>query len=832
MENPTDQTLNTALKAYSMMMDAIGKITTIQIERGEKVTLTDNIYNAIVKYAEDNNYAIVDQFGREYNKDLSQFKALSPFATDDYIFRATHGGLETEGTYEQNVALDVLRGDLYFMDKTIAKQTQDMFYTRDPSDIKRFANVTKNIIVKLIMANPAKFVSRMTNFSMFDLNSSLMTGNFDMVSKLPQITRDISGYLQSNGEYCPDSLREFMDVTGVDPLRNQTFYGESARTSKNPYLNFVGKEFTAQHIANRYALWLSIKETLDKNGGDVSSIYDKLGNSYYLKDQLQDLANNMDDTIQGTDLGNSTNSRIAAFIVSNAYGTYEDMPGLAGSMSKHGFMFTTFPMALVRFAQREIRSGASVVKEIFTGKANSASLKYLGRQVGSLLSLVAIQAALQIIPALLVADGDEEKEKELVEDVIENDTSIDMFQSILLGDAVFNTSTTWNPFYGVKKIFADPIIKAIKNNEDGDSEHKALKILGDSLATYFNENVWNRLNPLITTIPNSIIPTNNWTNPYGNQGNDFFDNLSRRSLSYAMGTNGANAFVNTLKTAPYEEDRNFIETLGYGFENALREELGNSKSYRSNWKNYNNALSIIYDYKKATDSDSYNSSVNNFDQDFYSGLKAKLKNAMKIKSSPTAIYNIIKEAIDSRATKSEILAALSSVSVRIKIQKMADQDQFFNSLSQRQYNVIKSALAYEDSIFPDLDDLYAETVEQKAMDEFNRNPKPEFKYVGSSLKTYSYNYPTYRSSNYKYKNRNHYYNNVNRWNTNSYSKNKYRNAASNPTSTYSDMLKAMSSGVSTDIWGNQTRHYTDGTEYKVRQQGMPFPGGNNNGSNY
>lgn len=820
MNNPQDLIVDNALKAYSIMMDAIGKITTIQIQSGAKVTLTDEIYNGITKYAEDNGYVIVDQFGREYNKDLSQFKALSPFATDDYIFRLTHGDLATEGTYEQNVALDALRGDLYFMDPTVAKHTQGMFYTREPSEIKKVTNVVKNLAVRLIMNNPIKFVSRMFNFSMFDLNSSLMTGNFGMITKVPQMAREISGYLQSNGEYCPDSLREFMNVTGVDPLKEQTFYGESSKTSKDPYSNFIGKQFTAQHLANRYALWLDIKETLDNNGCNVESIIPRLGNSYYLKDQIREMADNMKTEIAG--IGEqSASSRIAAFIVSNAYGTYNDMPGLAKSMSNHGFIFTTFPMALVRFARNEVLSGATVVKEIFTGTADTNTLKYMGRQVGSLASLALIQFLFQVLPALLSGDDDEDK-KELVEAAIKDDASLDLFQSVLLDDAVYNTSTVWNPFYGAKNIFIKPAADAIKNGKANDET--ALQIVGDTFANYFRDNVWNRLNPIYTTIPNAIIPTNKWTNPYGNQGTNFFDNLARRSLSYSMGTSGANAFINSIQSSKYDDDRNFIEKLGYCFNNAIQEEAGNSKSFKSDWKNYNSALSIIYQYAKESDKTTYDPTSSSFDKNYKTGLKARLKNAMHVKSSPSVIYKIIKEALDSHASKEEVREAIRSVSVRVQISKLVNQNEFFDSLSQKDYNTVKSALAYEDSIFPNLDDLYDES-QREIISRETSNKKASFKYVGS-IKSYGYNYPTYTSSTYKQSRKNYRYNNLNNWNTNTYNKNKYRQQMLNPTDTYNQMRQNQAYGTSKDVWGNETRHYTDGTTYQVRQQGMPFPGGN------
>jgi len=827
LANPQDKILDRALKGYAAMMDIVGKITTIQIERGEKTTVTDEIYQAITKYANEHDLAIVDQFGRKYDKDLSQFKALTPFATDDYIFRATHGGLATEGTYEQNVALDALRGDLYFMNRTVADATQKMFYTREPSQISKFANTVKSYATRLIMANPAKFVSRIINFSMFDLNSSLLTGNWSMVKELPKITKELSGYLQSNGEYCPDSLREFMNVTGIDPLKDQqVFYGETIGGAKTAYGKWIGKQFTAQHLANRYALWLSIKNTIDNEG--IDSVYSKLGNSYYLKDQIKEMYENMKTTESEDSLSSSASARIAAMVVANQYGTYNDMPGLAGSMSQHGFMFTTFPMALLRFAKNEIRSGAFAIKEIFTGAADTATLKYLGRQLGSLISVVAIQAALQILPALLIANGDKDEEKELVEEVIKNDTSLDLFQSILLNDAVYNTSTLWNPIYGVKSMVANPIIDAVEKNKDNTSDGKALQIFGDALATYFNQNIWNRINPLVTTIPNIVIPKNDWINPYGNQGTDFFDNLARKTLSYALGTNGANAFMNTVDSAKYDDDANFINTLGNGLNNALREELGNSKSYKSSWKNYNNAISIIYDYKKASDSSSYDVTSANFDKNLYSGLKAKLKNAMKIKSSPVVIYNIIKEALDQNVSKNEIKSAIAAVSVRIQIQRLANKQDFFNSLSQKDYNSVKSALAYEDSIFPNLDDLYVETVEQEQQHKINTST-PSFSYT-SSLKTYGYNYPTYQtysSNNYRRSYKNNYYNNLSNWNTNTYKKKyQYNQQCSNPINTYNQAMNNINYGVSTDIWGNQTRHYTDGTEYTVRQQGMPFPGGN------
>lgn len=829
MANPQDATLDSAIKAYTVMMDIVGKITTIQIERGEKTTLTDGIYDSITKYAEEHGLVITDQFGREYNKDLSQFKALSPYATDDYIFRLTHGECGIEGTYEQNVALDALRGDLYFMDATVAKHTQKLFYTREPSLLKKITKTIGNLAIKFVMANPVKFPTRMLNFSMFDLSSSIASGNFETVKFLPQVTKEIGAYLQSNGKYCAESLREFMDITGVDPLSNQVSVGERYTQSKNPYLNFVGKQFTAQHLANRYAMYLSLKQTLDNNGGKVESIYSRLGNSYYLKDKLQKIADNMKNDISGTNVKSNSSSRIAAMIVSNTYGTYGDMPGIAGDLSAHGFIFTTFPLALVRFARNEIRSGAFAAKEIFTGTADSSTLKWLGRQVGSISTLVIAQVLLQMLPVWLMED-DEEDKKEMIDSILSDDASIELFSSILLDDTVMNTSTVWNPYYGVKNLVANPLINAIKNHKDDDDSSKAMNIFGDTIGNYFNQNIWNKLNPAFTMIPDALLPKNSFTNPYGNQGENFFDNLARKALGYSMGTKGANAFMNTMQTDKYNED-NFVTTLGRGFENALIEELGNSKSFKSDWKNYNNALNIIYEYKSLSNKDTYNTNMNSeFNKEYYDGLKSKLRNAMHIKASPTTIYNIIREAINNNVSKKEIKSAITAVSIRAQLQRLSNQADFYASLSQKEYNSIKSALAYEDRIFPNLDELYDEVSELNAKQiAKTKSIEGSFKKTNNSLNEFFYNYPTLYSSNtYKPTYKNHYYNNVNNWNTNTYSKNKYYNRNTTPLDTYNSMRNITDYGTSKDIWGTETQHYKDGTSYVKRDRGFsPFDLGGN-----
>ena len=139
---------------------------------------------------------------------------------------------------------------------------------------------------------------------------------------------------------------------------------------------------------------------------------------------------------------------------------------------------------------------------------------------------------------------------------------------------------------------------------------------------------------------------------------------------------------------------------------------------------------------------------------------------------------------------------------------------------------MKSALAYEDENFSFLDDILDDLDYEyrKAKDKEESSYTPYQKTISSILRDRYYNVPkVYNNSRYyvprsylnfvqNYVNNNNYKNRGYEWNKNS-----------SPVDVYNQMMNTVDYGTSTDVWGNTTKHYKDGSSYTVRQPGVsPF----------
>jgi len=295
-----------------------------------------------------------------------------------------------------------------------------------------------------------------------------------------------------------------------------------------------------------------------------------------------------------------------------------------------------------------------------------------------------------------------------------------------------------------------------------------------------------------------------------------------------MGSANANALFDYYQTADATTDQGLLEKLRNGMEYAFSNKFANTKEAKSEHRNYKKAFSILYEYKNATSKIKADADYETRDSKYFSNLKSDLQNAMQYMNDADALYRVIQSYVEKGVALSTIKSAINSISLKRQIISLGDYNSFMNSLSPKDKAVIKSAIAYEDYSYPFLDDIYDDIATQYQREKAKSN-NYYAKSISSILRNMSYNTPKNYKYSYNtskaYRNYSNYTDFIKRYLNSVAYQNKYKNVAS-PMEAYDQARQAQAYGTSKDIWGNETRHYTDGTEYAVRQPGMPLLGGN------
>lgn len=760
--NPDEQeTIRKMLLIKSSQLDAIVKLSALQSDKDNKSnTVKQNIlvtiFNEINEIAKSKGYALVDRYGRKIDIDNGKdWYSLSEHSAEHWVTIARYTS-SYEGGRKANAALDMISGDLYFMDSVAAERLLDTTFTRvEPGKITKFANAVKNISTNLIMASPIKLLSRMLNFSLSDIGFAL-TADRKIGLALPKAMRDIRQFKQSKGTVVDPNLKAYMSL--VDTGEGM-FYGEQMKRLKgnnivSKYLNFTNDMFNMQTMFVRYAMFNDLSKRFEKYGDGIIPAHE-FGASYKNADAINKITS---DKLVGLDGVEITRAhKIAAKIVADTFGNNNDMPYIARKLSQKGFMFTTFPLALVRFGMNTLSSTALAVRDAFTANryGNSGSAwKHLALQGVSLVTIYALAAAVQIATnsdtrealwdAITGEELDEEQEKELKSFLFQDGGTVLPFESLLSGETKKNRSLFINPYASLKQMFIDPFANAAegKTNFGTDSEVEGPML---HLINFINENIYSHLPAQISYITDSLPQNTMFGYTFNNDSYKWYENFARKLAGTVVGSEVASACANDWKATKYE-DISFTDRLESAFQRAFIEETTNADGYKSAWKNYRNAFSIVYDYKALTDINGY-STVNTYIDNGYSGLAGELRRAMEHQSSITAIYNIIEDYKNKGVDIGTIRSALNNCSLRYKINRLSNKDEFINQLTDKELNTIKSALTYEDQMFPYLDEVMdeIETEYRRATSNGYRTNALNSYYNGSF-----HNLPVTRTNNYSY----------------------------------------------------------------------------------
>lgn len=694
--------------------------------------LVKGLVDNLSKYAKSNNLSFVDKNGKLI--DISKVYQLHELDLKSLTDRVDMG-INNQVRYATWLADQVTKGEVYLMDSALAEAYAKNIFKeyKQPSKLMGLIRKTSNTCIKLIMSSPFKLVDRFLKFTAFDA-TTLGTANIETFAYEGQAFKDLKAYFQSKGSYSSTDLAEFLETQGIK-MQGDNFDIMLNMDSKDSsglfksYTDKVGNVFTFQTLSQRYAYWLATKNSL--KDGD----YSVLGSAYHLRDAIKNLEEVKDSNGK---VKVSKEGQQAAFAMAQMLGSPNDFPGASKQLSDAGFVFTTFPLAALRWGTGELRSMSAAIKGMFTEGVKSDNTKWLLRQSSGMIGTFIVESLLiQLIADMFgVGDNEEQIEEWKKKGAIPNVT-----QTLIQNQPIMDTFSSMNiarEFYGLT---LEPLIE---KNEESDTSVSGLK-------RFVYKNIISHVNPIAKNIyevaskkdiiDDQIIDTSDKYNG--------FENLFRKLSSYVLGASGANALTKTL-----QEDKGFEK----GLANAIKAEMGNTKVVKENQKNYYNALSIVNSYIDYS-TDTYNNN-SNFNYARYSEAKSRIYKLLNNRSSATEVYTEINKLAKEGYTLYEIRSALRNCSLGYKLTKLDNQYEFMSSLTDAEIQNIKTALAYEEHMFPWLESEAAEltsTIEESENNYSNSYLnlsayRPNY-YAGSyTAPDYSYSYPDnkYNSDNYNY----------------------------------------------------------------------------------
>jgi len=744
--NPNDENSQynkEIIQAYDFQNDIIAAL----LIKGSKYNnnIAETLFASMQAKANAQGLAVVDRFGRIFRNDMKDYRTLGPYSTE-YVKSLFKYYSTFNGGFESNVLLDAINGDVFFMNKSLAEHADKYFFTtKVPGKVLKLFKTIASWATQLIMASPLKLVDRFLMFTGFDV-TTLGLANPGTLLKLPEATSMLSEFLQSKGASLRPELKEYLIGRGVDITKqtteaifNDAKDGRQLGGPLKPWFDFVNKTLSTQHELGRFAFFLASMEDIKKNNGLAKNLGAAYAERKILEGGFEDV---LDKTGQNIVL--SKEAQQALFIMGRQIGAVGDFPALAKNLSGY-LMFTTFPLAHLRWARGELKSFATATKELFLGTDDmSAPLRHLGVQG---LGVAGIYLVMNLLLGLwgnqLNMDEDEIKELQDRQAVPE------LFKTIMLGKPMFNNWNSMNPFSLMYDMTAKPLVDAA-TKEDG-------SVL-EGIQSLLLNNIASRGNPVIKTIAEvfggfDMIggSINDNSDKYG-----FWENVFRKSTGFILGGAGANALTNYLsKDMPFE-DKTLLESIDHSINIVVAAELGNTRAFKTNIKNYYKATNIVNTYRFAENLDSeanltqfQNSS---FNQEGYQDLKSNISAALRRKAKPSVVYNLIQEALRNGLTLKEVRSAVNNNLLRYKVEQIKDLNSFIKSLTESEMNSVKDALAYENELFPWLDDLRS-----SVNDSYNRQnnyrpytPRPQFrKYNAPFPKGYFNNQRRYNGNNYR-----------------------------------------------------------------------------------
>ena len=695
------ETMNKIINAYTLQGDILAVLT---MKGGHSVI--NGMYDNLVREADRRGYALTDQYGRLISEDIDDMRMLAPGSTE-VVKKMLRYHLKQNGGFRANVVMEALEGDVFMMNKKLANHLNKYVHTtKVPKGYKKILLTTQRLATKLIMSSIPRLADRFALFTAFDMNMGTLL-NPKTVTKIPKAYRELSAFMQSKGAVMEGDLREFLNVMGIDPnkssyniLFNRGEKYEKEGTVLKGYFDIAGKSLSFQHLLTRYSMWLQSREDLRKGKKHF-------GAAYHRRDLINDIEGR--DSADGDPrTSTSREGEQAGFLISQQIGAFNDFPMLAKSLNGWA-MFTTFPLALVRWGVGETKSLHAASKAAFL-EGDTDAMRYLGVQGLGILGIYLMTNFL--ISAVVEAmDLDEETEEEW----IHRQAMPEFVKSIVQGQPVMNTFSSANPVRVLEDLTTGKVRDAWRES-DGDLGFT----VREGVTQWALNNIASRGNPGIKTAAELMGGTDMIGGSFIDNSDRYnlWENFLRKMGGFFVGGAGANAMMRQYNQAKYDDDGNFGHHLMQGMRRALDAELGNTRTYKNNQKNYWRANNIIQGYRfKDHEEGSIARSTNDFDYTGYSDLRSNMSRLMHDGARFSQIYSLIQEHVEDGLSLNEVRSALRNNSVEYKLTRVDDFDTFWNSLTESDKKVIKDAIAYERYMFPwlrDADEEFTRTLNQNS----------------------------------------------------------------------------------------------------------------------
>lgn len=685
--------------------------TFAQIASFEPKVLT-NMFIKLDDYRKKNGLAFVDKYGRLYDKN-NEYKLTSgslehlPKALDKYM-----------SGFENHLVTEALVGNVYFMDEALANVfAKRVFVKETPTKIQSALRKTSSWCVKMLMISPFKLIDRLFKFTLFDA-ASLNTANHNTMFKQVEAFKELRAFFASRGSYKPGQLGEFLRTQGVS-LDGSDFdaiiSGDPSNVAKGVfkvYSDKVNNTFTFQTLFQRYAYWLATKESIEK--GDYST----LGSAYHLKEQMKK--------------SGMTPGEQASFAMAQNLGSINDFPAISQKFNQHGFVFTTFPLAAVRWGVGELRSATAALQSLFTEGIKGSGAKWLARNsCGIMATYMLEQLLVQMIASMYGVDEDSEELKEWKEvGALPNIT-----QTLIQGQPIMDTFSSMNASREIVNLFVD-------TKDEEDSEDTGM----NGITRFILKNVVSRVNPLVKNVGEVVLKKDliddqiiDTKDKYG-----AFENVFRKASSYIIGAGGANQLTKSLFNG--DSDDNLFTRFNTGFQNAINAELGNTKAIKESRKNYYNSIKILNEYLYADQETVDYGSSDNFDYARYNTVKSEIYALINAEASADKVYEKINTFLNTGYSLYEVRAALKNCSISGKLSKVSDYDDLLEVLSDTEVQNIKTALAYEKMMYPWLEDSVNDLTSKIDSDNLKEDNSIYYNYRPRA----NYNYNNYSRSNYTF----------------------------------------------------------------------------------
>lgn len=630
-----------------------------------------------------NGSVLVDCYGRkivpEYSNgrytDRSIARPLNDFDLS-YIRDAINSNLDSKEDFETTLLVRAMTGDIFLMDRVLADKLEEHVFTKKiPGRVFQAIQKSSRWCSKMLMSNPLKIARRFLQFNLWDFNS-LMSTNPRMILEIPTAKKELSAFMQSKGAVRTPELEDYLkhqgfkysDIAGYDPVTMESSGGKNSLADRL-YFDKVSEVFSFQNLWMRYAFY---RAELDSFNEETKSPV-RYGSMTYKKDMMDEIK---DPGVK------------AIMVLDSKIGGPGGFSELSKELGEKGMVFTTFHLAMARWA----REGASTAKYVISniddyGFGNA--VRTLGTPIAYMGASYGIMYAM-IMAICDIFDVDEEDAKEMAA----HQEFIDPINSLLSGGIVTVKDNSIWPLQS--------LIDSIDSLWEEDTlEEKVVGLL--------NENVISHLPPAIKSSFEALSGKELYGGKVIDNDYSLSDNVERKFLSYIIGASGANALVNTGSNASIADK---IAT-------ALAAETGNSKAYKSDKKAYQKTLSRLNNLisSKYSNDPTIGSNYTEEELNEIYSLKKELEEAITSGKGYDVVTKIIADNQSRHGyTDAQVRSALRSFSVIGKLEYLRSVgllDDFEQSLSEEDIDRLQKAIKFEEAYFPYIDDALEDTYDDE-----------------------------------------------------------------------------------------------------------------------